>query len=392
MLSQPAGDASPFTCATCVAKFTSNAIQRNHMHSDWHVYNLKRRIASLPPLSSQVFAEQVLAAQKIPKEEGASTGASCSICSKNYATTRHYKNHLKNQNHARNVVKLDSSGSLVGAKQSIPAPTSVSPEGQPSSEELDTNEDDSTEEEEEKDDETEFNPLECLFCGSEHSSLDDNMHHMHRIHGMFIPNQDYLIDLESFISFLSFLVLEVHECLYCGTIKSTIEGIRHHMTDKGHCRINLDQTSNLAEFYDFPPSNYDSHRTLLHAEEREKDPELGLRLGSSGRTLQHRFANRRHHQPAQAATSPSQRLLTDAAASRQTPSPQLSSSKQLTSRASDTRSLIGIPEQQQRALRIVEKKMLKMELRARNEYQRKVERGGNQQKHFKPDVPGPSNG
>jgi pre-60S factor REI1 len=45
--------------------------------------------------------------------------------------------------------------------------------------------------------------------------------------------------------------------------------------------------------------------------------------------------------------------------------------------------MIGVPELEKRAVRAFEKKMLKMEGRARNVYQARVERGGNRQKFFK---------
>jgi len=33
------------------------------MRGDWHRYNLKRRVASLPPIPSEVFSEKVLQAR-----------------------------------------------------------------------------------------------------------------------------------------------------------------------------------------------------------------------------------------------------------------------------------------------------------------------------------------
>ncbi len=46
-------------------------------------------------------------------------------------------------------------------------------------------------------------------------------------------------------------------------------------------------------------------------------------------------------------------------------------------------SLAGVPELQQRALMVMEKKMEGLQARARNEYQSGVERGANRQKRFR---------
>lgn len=45
--------------------------------------------------------------------------------------------------------------------------------------------------------------------------------------------------------------------------------------------------------------------------------------------------------------------------------------------------LIGLSESEMRAVRATEKKMAKMEVRARNLYAARVERGANKQKYFK---------
>jgi hypothetical protein len=76
--------------------------------------------------------------------------------------------------------------------------------------------------------------------------------HMHKAHGLFIPDQQHLIDLDSFLGYLSFLISEFHECLYCESIKGSPEAAKHHMTSKGHCRINFEGTARWEEFYDYP--------------------------------------------------------------------------------------------------------------------------------------------
>lgn len=52
-----------FTCNTCGIRFSAAEFQRKHMKTDWHKYNLKRRVAELPSIPSEVFAEKVLQLQ-----------------------------------------------------------------------------------------------------------------------------------------------------------------------------------------------------------------------------------------------------------------------------------------------------------------------------------------
>ncbi|KAL6940163.1 hypothetical protein ACO0QE_004058 [Hanseniaspora vineae] len=48
-----------YTCNSCLITFPTSLDQREHMKGDWHRYNLKRRVAQLPPISEQTFNEKV---------------------------------------------------------------------------------------------------------------------------------------------------------------------------------------------------------------------------------------------------------------------------------------------------------------------------------------------
>lgn len=71
------------------------------MRSDWHRYNLKRRVTSLPPIASEVFTEKVLQAQA--SSTAAATRAAyestCSVCNRTYFSENAYQNHLGSQKH-----------------------------------------------------------------------------------------------------------------------------------------------------------------------------------------------------------------------------------------------------------------------------------------------------
>ena len=43
---------------------------------------------------------------------------------------------------------------------------------------------------------------ECLFCSNVSSSLDTNVHHMTVSHSFFIPDLEFLVDLEGLITYL----------------------------------------------------------------------------------------------------------------------------------------------------------------------------------------------
>lgn len=48
-----------------------------------------------------------------------------------------------------------------------------------------------------------FDPFQCLFCGHANLDLDNNLEHMHKKHGLFIPDQENLVvDLHTLLGYL----------------------------------------------------------------------------------------------------------------------------------------------------------------------------------------------
>ena len=50
-----------YTCITCRVAFNTAQEQRDHYKTDWHRYNLKRKVVGLPPISAEKFKEKVAA-------------------------------------------------------------------------------------------------------------------------------------------------------------------------------------------------------------------------------------------------------------------------------------------------------------------------------------------
>lgn len=116
----------------------------------------------------------------------------------------------------------------------------------------------------------------CLFCNYDSPTVPLNVLHMERIHGMFIPEQKYLVDLEGLIGSLRERIYEYHECLYCAKLKPTVFGLQTHMRDKGHCKIAFDtedQQLEIGEFYDFRSTYSDG------GNDSEDEDDAGVKLG-----------------------------------------------------------------------------------------------------------------
>ncbi|KAM0355093.1 hypothetical protein ACHAPU_000951 [Fusarium lateritium] len=97
-----------------------------------------------------------------------------------------------------------------------------------------------------------FIPERCLFCPTISPTFLENVAHMQKAHGLFVPHKQHLIvDLETLFKYLHLIIFDYRECIYCGTERSTIQAVQQHMVGKGHCKFEVLQDSEYADFYDF---------------------------------------------------------------------------------------------------------------------------------------------
>lgn len=125
----------------------------------------------------------------------------------------------------------------------------------------------------------------CLFCNYESPSIPLSAAHMEKIHGMFIPEKNYLVDLEGLIGSLHEKIHEYHECLYCGKLKPSVFGLQTHMRDKGHCKIPFhteDEQLEIGEFYDFRSTYSDVEEESDSEDESQegRNKNGGVKLGA----------------------------------------------------------------------------------------------------------------
>ncbi|OTB09628.1 hypothetical protein M426DRAFT_316176 [Hypoxylon sp. CI-4A] len=300
-------DAAPsshqYTCNTCQVAFRFADTQKSHMKSDWHRYNLKRRVASLPPISSEVFTEKVLQARAATSAEADRTSFQqvCEVCQRTYYSENSYRNHISSQKHKakeaavqRRGPNQDDASSVMSSTFSLgdPVPAANSEEvssdaedefnevveglqkaslaHRPSPVKRPSNPHPSAEGEHKREhlvsgDHSEnasstSTPVpdltlkSCLFCNYDSPTVPLNVVHMERIHSMFIPEKHYLVDLDGLIGALQQRIQEFHECLYCGKVKNTAIAVQTHMRDKGHCKIpytSEDEQVEIGDYYDF---------------------------------------------------------------------------------------------------------------------------------------------
>lgn len=105
---------SGHTCLNCNVKFQNPDIQREHYKTDWHRYNLKRRVAELPSVTAEEFQKRVLLQRTNDQLAQQEISLYCSACRKQFISEKSYGNHLNSKKHRDNVQVVEKNAQALG--------------------------------------------------------------------------------------------------------------------------------------------------------------------------------------------------------------------------------------------------------------------------------------
>lgn len=274
-----------FTCNSCEIQFKSSDSQRYHMKTEWHRYNLKRRVANLPRISAAEFAEKLQLSEQQRLENEVDEFGFAVLKPK--GNVRHQPKEKKisrkpqaidSRGRSENVSKLATDdANKKSARSQSPAESVTSEISKLSvfSEETNTdygedtvseygftsesnyNSDSSASSLEHNEEDGEVNTLsirDCIYCDAKFKETERNVNHMFREHGLYIPERSYLTDLAGLLKYLIEVIVVEKNCFCCSFEGSSLESIRAHMNSKRHCRLpyeTKEERERLSPYYDF---------------------------------------------------------------------------------------------------------------------------------------------
>eukprot|EP00921_Rhytidocystis_pertsovi_P013009 GHVQ01021111.1.p1 GENE.GHVQ01021111.1~~GHVQ01021111.1.p1 ORF type:complete len:427 (-),score=88.16 GHVQ01021111.1:114-1394(-) len=201
-------------CVTCAVGFADEQQHKKHHKTDWHRYNLRRRVADMAPLAELIYNRKV------------------ELIMANAAETQPKgRSHLKvEKKHRMDTVggrdQQNEEGETHTARERIVVEYS-----------------DNT---------------KSLFDSTlKFNTLERNVAHMEKRFCLFFPDRDYLVDLPGLITYLGKKVYERNCCIFCDRQFGSAEATQGHMLAKGHTRIGTEKQEMLDElegFYDYSKS------------------------------------------------------------------------------------------------------------------------------------------
>ncbi|GMY17737.1 cytoplasmic 60S subunit biogenesis factor REI1 homolog 1 [Fagus crenata] len=304
---------SGLTCNSCNKEFIDDSEQKLHYKSEWHRYNLKRKIAGVPGVTEALFlTRQSALAQEESQSSETPMLYSCGLCGKGYRSSKAHAEHLKSRSH---IIRASQGTNNDEEDKAIVKPLSRRVVNQPpprreskdeESEEseweeadpeedlvgeamdsltdLNVHEPASDDDMDDNDDDYELDPSCCFMCDLEHDTLESCMVHMHKQHGFFIPDVEYLKDPKGLLTYLGLKVKRDFMCLYCNDRChpfNSLEAVRKHMIAKSHCKVHFgdgdeEEEAELDEFYDYSSSYVNEEgKQLIASGDMDNNVELG---------------------------------------------------------------------------------------------------------------------
>ncbi|KAL6933040.1 related to Pre-60S factor REI1 [Hanseniaspora guilliermondii] len=274
-----------YTCNACWIQFTSTKDQRSHMQTEWHRYNLKRKVAELPAIDEKTFNDKVSKINDQRKEVnnfGINMNEKDSKLSPKDLKKLQKQELLKKKQDLLELAKkqielklkrIQDDGSLTLSPE---VEKSLNDKIQQLSSDIEKIQFKNRPKEPLSEEEIykkklanqkEFKETDCLFCplGSNKkiTTYEENIDHMKLEHGFTFPEEQYLVNPKGLLKYLSEKIGLGNMCLSCNFEGKSTESCQQHMIMKQHCKIPYftdDEKFEISEFYDF--TEYNKNRSF----------------------------------------------------------------------------------------------------------------------------------
>lgn len=175
------------------------------------------QVAGVPGVTETLFLARQSALAQEKKSDETPMLYSCGICGKGYRSSKAHAQHLQSKSH---LIRASEATSGPDQDSTIirPLPPRVMKDpSQVEDEESDESEWEEVDPEEDAmkvdessasdmDEDAGVDPSSCFMCDLEHDAIESCMVHMHKQHGFFIPDVEYLKDPKGLLTYLSLKV------------------------------------------------------------------------------------------------------------------------------------------------------------------------------------------
>lgn len=237
-------------CGTCDIALGSDEEVRGHYSSELHLTNVRRRVEGQKPIKERDWIQESDVDNH--RDPDGPPIFSCTLCRKTFRSVQTLQSHVRSTAHLmkkeERILAREGEGTILtttsigsaamGLHRRNKAKLKIAPEKNPNAVKVAP-----------EDREEDTNETRCLFCGHPSETFKDNLRHMELVHSFLIPMEEYCLDKEGFIAYLSRKVNGLI-CLVCNEKTKTyysLQSLRDHMRECNHEKVPLN--AEYQEFY-----------------------------------------------------------------------------------------------------------------------------------------------
>jgi pre-60S factor REI1 len=244
--------------------FTSPEVVKEHYKSDWHIFNSKRRANNLAPLSLSDFRKvspsiKLRSAAPNPRPQASASEVKAGATSEVDLRVRKARSTQSVEETSSEFKELAEKLGVHPARVDNVVQLALESrvEEKSESDDDDSVEDTSAESAEESEGAEEaenppvITPLMSIFDEKIFDTTEECLQYMELTYGFFVPDREYLVDLDGLLTYLGEKVRIGGLCIYCQKQLRPGRPCQNHMISKSHCKIAYEEEIDLDEFEDF---------------------------------------------------------------------------------------------------------------------------------------------
>ncbi|KAI4840681.1 zinc finger protein [Plasmodium brasilianum] len=249
-----------YNCYTCNIQIYNYSFFRYHFKSEWHKYNLKRKLLNLNAVNELAFNEKVQILKKSEEgkgkgkgkeQEGNNLNTSKKHSNSNYKKKKGKKNNGEDYNHKKvNNSNSNRNSNNEGSSYDIQKVKYATKE------EVLLNRNVKYD-----------NPLVCFFDNRIFNTIDENIKHMNDNYTFYIPDQKYVTDIEKVLLTIGKKIYEENKCIYCFRYSKCVKSLQSHMICKSHTKVHTDFFVFIQKYYDFSKTYVDLLNKYINSKE-----------------------------------------------------------------------------------------------------------------------------
>jgi len=297
-----------FSCISCQVILEDQDKHVAHHKSDFHRFNLKRKMINLPPVTMEQFNLKVAEIKKAEDVKDQKETVECKVCRKKFSSENTYKTHVNSSKHKERAAAAERAKQE--KEEAGEDAENVAPKSPTEPEEPKEKKQKPSEEQEEVADDRTLEEIidakikssrkilleECMFCLQKFDDLETNVEHMEKHHGFWIPDREHLKDLPGFIEYLGEKISVGNVCLWCnekGPAFYSLNAVQQHMNTLAHCKLAYEpeDEAEYSEFYDFSSNE----NALIESTISDASSEYQI-IFKNGMSIGHRSLQRYYRQ------------------------------------------------------------------------------------------------